>query len=139
MSAKSVAEKLLIKPNTTVWSSHAVQLDLIEPLPEGVRRVGGPEQATTALVFADDARSLRDILNAHKDQLSRPATLWVAYPKANRADINRDTLWPILSEYGMRPIGQVAVDDVWSAMRFRPNKEGEVPFTGGGSGRTPTA
>jgi hypothetical protein len=138
LSAKSVAEKLLIKPNTTVWSSHSVQLDLIEPLPAGVRRVGRPEQATTALVFANDARSLRDILDAHRNHLTRPAILWVAYPKGNRADINRDTLWPILSEYGLRPISQVAVDDVWSALRFRPHKEGEAPFTGG-SGRTGTA
>jgi hypothetical protein len=40
-------------------------------------------------------------------------------------------LWPILSEYAMRPIGQVAVDEVWSALRFRALKEGEAPFTGG--------
>ena len=131
MSTKSVAEKLLIKPNTTVWSSHASRRDLIAPLPGGVRHVDGPEQAATALVFADDAGSLRDILAAHKDRLARSNTLWVAYPKANRADINRDSLWPILSEYGMRPIGQVAVDEVWSAMRFRPLKEGEEPFAGG--------
>jgi hypothetical protein len=131
MSAKPIAEKLLIKPNTTVWSSDASHLDLIEPLPEGVRQVDGPERATTALVFADDAASLRGILAAHGDRLARPSTLWVAYPKANRADVNRDTLWPILGEYGMRPIGQVSVDEVWSAMRFRPLKEGEAPFTGG--------
>lgn len=30
----------------------------------------------------------------------------------------------------MRPISQVAVDDVWSALRFRPLKEGEE-FAGG--------
>jgi len=131
MSTKSVAEKLLIKPNTTVWSSHASHLNLIEPLPENVRRVDGPEQATTALVFADDAGSLREILTAHKEQLARPDILWVAYPKGNRADINRDTLWPILGEYGMRPIGQVSLDQVWSALRFRPLREGEAPFTGG--------
>jgi len=134
MNMKSVAEKLLIKPNTTVWSSHPAHRDRIEPLPEGVRHVDGPEQATTALVFADDADSLRSVLTAHKDQLIRPSILWVAYPKANRSDINRDTLWPILGEYGMRPIGQVAVDEVWSAMRFRATKEGEAPFAGG-SGR----
>ena len=131
MSTKTTAEKLLMRPNTTVWSSDGSHLDLIEPLPEGVRRVDGPEQATTALVFADDADSLRAILAAHGDRLSRPSTLWVAYPKANRSDINRDTLWPILGEYGMRPVGQVSVDEVWSAMRFRPLKEGEPPFTGG--------
>jgi len=131
MSTKSVAEKLLIKPNTTVWSSHPSRLDLIGPLPEGVRQADGSEEATTALVFADEATSLRDILVAHEDWLARPGTLWVAYPKANRADINRDTLWPILGEYGMRPIGQVSVDEVWSALRFRPLKEGETPFVGG--------
>ncbi|MGH2588156.1 MAG: hypothetical protein ACRDJE_24825, partial [Dehalococcoidia bacterium] len=107
------------------------RLGLLAPLPEGVHEADGLGQATTALVFAADAASLRDILTAHQSQLAGPSTFWVAYPKGNRADINRDTLWPILTEYGMRPIGQVAVDDVWSALRFRPLKEGEAPFTGG--------
>ena len=131
MSTKSVAEKLQIKPNTTIWTSHPSRLDLIEPLPAGVLPVDVPEHATTALVFADAAATVRAILTAHADRLARPDTLWVAYPKANRADINRDTLWPILAEYGMRPIGQVAVDDVWSAIRFRPLREDEAPFAGG--------
>ncbi len=61
--------------------------------------------------------------------------MWVAYPKGNRTDINRDTVWPIVSEHGLRPIGQVALDDAWSALRFRPLKEGEAQFSGGrGSG-----
>jgi hypothetical protein len=29
----------------------------------------------------------------------------------------------------MRPITQVSVDEVWSALRFRPVREGEAPFT----------
>ncbi|HEV8165424.1 MAG TPA: hypothetical protein VGR74_13415 [Actinomycetota bacterium] len=131
MSTKSPAEKLLIKPDTAVWSSYPSRLDLIQPLPEDVRLVDRLEQATTALVFADDAGSLRDILAAYQDQLARPGVFWVAYPKGNRTDLNRDSLWPILGEYGMRPISQVAVDEVWSALRFRPLKEGEAPFTGG--------
>jgi hypothetical protein len=131
MSTKSIAEKLLIKPNTTIWLSHAAQLARIEPLPDGVRVVDRMEQATVALVFADSAAAVRETLTAHTDQLDQPPVFWVAYPKGNKADINRDTLWPILAEYGMRPIGQVAVDQVWSALRFRPLKEGEAPFTGG--------
>jgi hypothetical protein len=58
--------------------------------------------------------------------------LWVVYPKDNRTDLNRDSLWPILAAHGLRPITQVAVDDVWSALRFRPLKPGEPPFSGGG-------
>jgi hypothetical protein len=131
MSAKSVADKLLIKPNTTVWSSDAARLELIEPLPQGVRNVDDLADATIALVFAEDAGSLRNVLESKKRVLSLPSAFWVAYPKANRADINRDTLWPIVAEYGMRPVTQVAVDDVWSALRFRPLKPGEPQFTGG--------
>lgn len=131
MAAKSVAEKLLIKPNTAVWLSDAARLDLIAPLPEGARLVEELGQATIALVFADSAGAARGILSVHGAQLAGMSVFWVAYPKANRADVNRDTLWPILGEYGMRPIGQVAVDEVWSALRFRPIREGEAPFTGG--------
>jgi len=131
MSTKSVAEKLLMKPDTTIWSSDPSRLDLVGPMPEGVRAAGGPERATTALIFADDSASLREVLDAHGDRLARPNVLWVAYPKGNRSDINRDSLWPILGEQGMRPIGQVSVDETWSAMRYGPLKYGEAPFTGG--------
>jgi hypothetical protein len=131
MNTKSAAEKLLIEPGTTLWTSHPKQLELIEPLPEGVRVVDRPEQATTALIFGEDAQSLRNAVAAHANRLADPETLWVAYPKGNRTDINRDSLWPILAEHGLRPIGQVSLGDAWSAMRFRPRRPGEAPFTGG--------
>ena len=128
---KSVAEKLLIKPDAKVWSSHPDRLDLVGPLPAGAFAVKQPGQASVALVWADDAASARMLLSKHSDALAEPEVLWVAYPKANRTDINRDSLWPIVAEHGMRPIGQVAIDDEWSALRFRPLKEGEAPFMGG--------
>jgi hypothetical protein len=129
--AKTVADKLLIKPGTTVWASDLARLDLVGPLPEGVHPVDALGEATTALLFADDATSLRAILGAHAGELAEPRAFWVAYPKGNRSDVNRDSLWPILGEHGMRPISQVAVDDVWSALRFRALEAGEPPFTGG--------
>lgn len=131
MGTKSVAEKLGIKPKTAVWLSHPERLDLVAPLPADARLVDDLVRAAVALLFADDAGGLRGLLEANKAHLTRPGTLWVAYPKANRTDINRDTLWPIVGEYGLRPNGQVAVDDVWSALRFRALKEGEAPFKGG--------
>ena len=131
MSTKTVAEKLQIKPNSALWVSHAERRALVGPLPAGVAPADGPAEAAAALVFADSAGALREILDTHAGDLARPSVFWVLYPKANRADINRDTLWPILAGYGMRPISQVAVDEVWSALRFRPLKPGEQQFTGG--------
>ena len=48
---------------------------------------------------------------------------WVAYPKGSskvKTDVNRDRLWEATKPTGWRPVRQVALDDVWSAMRFRP-------------------
>jgi hypothetical protein len=128
---QTIAEKLQIKPHTTVWLSHPVHLPLLTPMPVGVRECAVLATASTAVLFAEDAASARKLLEKHIDDLAKPAALWIAYPKGNKADINRDTLWPIVADFDMRPNGQVAIDNRWSALRFRPNKPGEGRFTGG--------
>jgi len=71
------------------------------------------------------ARKLREVdancgpvVNAAKaDQLA-----WIAYPKAGQleTDINRDVLWRHMEKKGLRGVRQIAIDSVWSALRFRP-------------------
>jgi hypothetical protein len=129
--AKTVAEKLLIKPGATVWTSDPSRLGLIGPLPLGARPVDRIEQAAAAVLFADDAATIGTALESAADHLAAPGLLWILYPKGGRTNINRDTLWPIVARYGMRPITQVAVDETWSALRFRPLREGEEQFSGG--------
>ncbi len=75
-------------------------------------------------------RSRRRSRQTCPDLGSRPV-LWVAYPKGNRADINRDSLWRLVAPFGLRPITQVAIDETWSALRFRPVRPDEPPFGGG--------
>ncbi|MFI7540106.1 hypothetical protein [Actinoplanes sp. NPDC049599] len=128
---KTIAEKLQIKPHTTVWLSHAGYLPLLTPMPEGVRESENPATASTAVLFADSAAEVRKLLEEHAADLAKPAVVWIAYPKGNKADINRDTLWPIVADFDMRPNGQVAIDGRWSALRFRANKPGEGRFAGG--------
>jgi hypothetical protein len=101
------------------------------PAAGGVGRVDAPEQATTALVFADDAASLGDLLATHQERLARPEVLWVAYPKGEPDRHQPGQPVADLGELGRRPVTQVAIDQVWSALRFRPLKPGEAPFTGG--------
>lgn len=49
---------------------------------------------------------------------------WIAYPKAGQlgTDVNRDILWNHVAKRGLQGVRQIALDDVWSAMRFRPKK-----------------
>jgi hypothetical protein len=131
MAAKPVAAKLLVRAGATVWISDAARLPLLGELPSGATLVDGPGAAQVAVLVADGAAAARDALATFGAALASPAVFWVAYPKGGRADINRDSLWPILAEHGFRPISQVALDDTWSALRFRLLRPGEEPFTGG--------
>lgn len=49
--------------------------------------------------------------------------VWFAYPKGTskkyKCDFNRDTGWEVLGENGFEPVRQVAIDEDWSALRFR--------------------
>lgn len=128
MRSRTIAAKLLVTSRTAVSLSHPDRVGLIAPLPEGASLAGSLDAAMVGLVFADSAAALSAVLEANRTALTQPGALWVLYPKANRIDVNRDTLWPMLSAYGMRPIAQVAIDEVWSALRFRALNAGEGPF-----------
>ena len=49
---------------------------------------------------------------------------WIAYPKAGElgTDLNRDILWRHLLKRRIQGVRQIAIDDVWSALRFRREK-----------------
>ena len=129
--AKTVAAKLRILPGTPFWVSDADRVALLGPLPEGAARVAEPTVARVAVIVGDDADTVRAALAANAASLGGVDAFWIAYPKGTRTDVNRDSLWPILAEHGFRPISQVALDETWSALRFRPLRPDEAPFTGG--------
>jgi len=49
--------------------------------------------------------------------------VWLAYPKMSskryQCDFNRDTGWAALGTVGFEGVRQVAIDEDWSALRFR--------------------
>jgi hypothetical protein len=47
--------------------------------------------------------------------------LWISYPKGDAlgTDLKRDVLHSLLAEAGLACVAQVAIDEVWSAMRFK--------------------
>ena len=97
---------------------------LLRPLPEDVSltaRGAGPFDVV--VFFAKDRAALdRGIPGAIA--VTKPGgVLWVAYPKKGsplEADLSRDAVWRALKPTGWAPVAQVAIDDTWSALRFRP-------------------
>ncbi len=51
------------------------------------------------------------------------AILWIAYPKGTskryQCEFNRDSGWAVLAAAGYEPVRMVAIDEDWSALRFR--------------------
>jgi len=80
----------------------------------------GPQSALLALVA--DRSALGDCLADVVAAASADRLTWVAYPKSGQlgTDLDRDALAALLIDEGVRPVRQVAIDDVWSALRFRP-------------------
>ena len=52
--------------------------------------------------------------------------LWFTYPKKTssiKTDITRDNGWEEVMNAGIRPVTQIAIDETWSALRFRPTDD----------------
>jgi hypothetical protein len=117
----TLADKLQIKEGQSVSVLHApagVEIDL----PVGVRRTSSVAGSQVVIVFASNRAELAERAYPFIEAARRDALAWIAYPKAGQlgTDLNRDSLWELLQDRGIRPVRQVAIDDVWSALRFRP-------------------
>lgn len=128
MPERTVAQKLLLRPGDVlhVGGAGPAQLAALQPLPEGVRD-GAADAATVAVVFVSSRAELLERFQARLPVLGGARAVWFVYPKGNRADLNRDTIIQESAAFGWRPISNVAVDEVWSAVRVRPLTDAEAP------------
>lgn len=76
-----------------------------------------------ALGFVMTQDQVQAIAHSIGPKLQGDAVFWLAYPKKSSkkysSDINRDVGWDALGEYQLEPVRQVAIDEDWSALRFR--------------------
>jgi hypothetical protein len=117
----SLAGKLQLRPGQStaiVNQPDGLQLDLGDEHPAA----GAPEQADAVIVFCRDREELGRLSDELVPPAERDTLTWVAYPKAGKlgTDLNRDVLAELVRARGVRPVRQVALDDVWSALRLRP-------------------
>jgi hypothetical protein len=116
----SLAKKLNLKPGMKVrvlGKPREVDLDDVHTT--------SSKSAEAILLFVKNLAEL-DAEVAPMIEMGRADGLaWIAYPKSGQlgTDLNRDILWRHLEGTGVQAIRQIAIDDVWSALRFRPAKD----------------
>jgi hypothetical protein len=76
-----------------------------------------------ALCFVKTEKDVKNWAKTITLQLEEDAVLWMAYPKKSSkkyaAGITRDNGWSQLGELGYEGVSLVAIDEDWSALRFR--------------------
>lgn len=84
-----------------------------------------PKTAKAVLLFIKNSDELRAKVAPAVAAARRDAITYIAYPKAGQlgTDLTRDNLWVMLQGQGIKPVRQIAIDDVWSALRFRPGDD----------------
>ncbi|HEX4447997.1 MAG TPA: hypothetical protein VH044_14715 [Polyangiaceae bacterium] len=73
------------------------------------------------LFFARDMKGLARVIPAVVEA-SAASSVWIAYPKGTSGlatDLNRDRLSDAVDRAGLRSVTLIALDETWSAMRFR--------------------
>lgn len=129
-SSKSVATRLAIRPGQSLYAVNppAKYLELLGRLPSGVNLARKKETpADRVLLFAANQAELDRFLPEAMAATKPDGALWVAYPKiaSGKSDLSRQVVHDATRLAGWKPVAQISVDDVWSAIRARPATDAE--------------
>jgi hypothetical protein len=76
-----------------------------------------------SLAFVIQQEDVDTLGKAIAKKVKGDAVVWFAYPKGSskkyKSGINRDSGWKVLGDAGFEPVRMVAIDEDWSAVRFR--------------------
>src|SRR5215510_439217 len=87
------------------------------------RNAGDVKAIAFSLVFVTKQKEVDAIARTVARKATGDAIVWFAYPKGTskkyKCDFNRDTGWAALGAAGFEGVRMVAIDEEWSALRFR--------------------
>ena len=125
--AKTLAQKSLVKPGYRIHLINAPEGFEIDGLPDDVTTATDDEtELDMVYLFVKSIADVKQFAPQAIKILKYDGLLWIAYPKQSsgiKTDINRDKGWETLDTAGLRPVTQISIDDMWSALRFRPKAE----------------
>jgi hypothetical protein len=87
------------------------------------RAVADVAEIGFSLAFVITQKDVDTLAKAVAKKAKGDAVVWFAYPKGTskryKSEINRERGWSVLGTLGFEPVRQVAIDEDWSATRFR--------------------
>lgn len=87
------------------------------------KQLKATDKSEFVICFCTKLKEVEAAATLAQKTLQDDGMIWLAYPKGTsknyKCEFNRDTGWDSLGKTGFEPVRQVAIDDDWSALRFR--------------------
>jgi hypothetical protein len=121
-----VFEKLQLKDHSVIVvldapASFEPEIDALDNV--RVHRAVPRAAVSFALAFVTTQANVDAHAKALAKRAEGDAAIWFAYPKGSskryKSDLKRDNSWQVLGDLGFEPVRMVAIDEDWSALRFR--------------------
>ena len=113
LSLKSGQSVLVLNPPT----------GYLERLTGAVLQAEPQDRYDFVQVFVLNSQALVEHFPHARQALKPGGALWLCYPKLSsgiKSDLTRDAGWEVVFQAGLRPVRQVAIDETWSALWFKP-------------------
>jgi len=85
--------------------------------------LGPTKEVEFFLAFVTKQKEVDELTKKVAPIIKGDGLLWFAYPKGSskkyKCEFNRDNGWNELGKHGFEPVRMVAIDEDWSALRFR--------------------
>lgn len=115
----AVSDTILVLNAPDSFEDELSQLDGIKVL----RKTPLKAKIPFVLGFAITQAECDRVSSAFIQATEGDAVVWIAYPKGTskkyKCEFNRDSGWTVLGAAGFDTVRQVAIDEDWSALRFR--------------------
>lgn len=124
----AVFKKLNFKEQSDVLvlnapASFDINLDSIANETKIFKDLTDIDSVAFCMVFATQQKEIDAIIPMLAPLFKGDVILWMCYPKGTskkyKCDFNRDTGWKILGNFDLEPVRMVAIDEDWSALRFK--------------------
>jgi len=128
VSLSPLTKKLLINPGTNwlFFNAPANYLAALEPLPEGVTTSFEAKGAFDGVqLFVKNSNELAENLKVIATILKPDTIFWISYPKKGSGlvtDLEMMQGWDEVIKYGLDGVAAAAIDETWTALRFRPKE-----------------
>lgn len=126
----TLAQKLLLKDNPEILVFNAPESFENElahlPVTRVHRSISALKEIHFALAFVTKQAEVDSLAPKIAARAQGDAAIWFAYPKGSskryKCDFNRDTGWALLKAAGFDTVRSIAIDEDWTALRFRRNE-----------------